>query len=253
MKLDHLNLRRRRMVAASLGVSFVGLGRSGPAPAAPRPVWSGRSGAGVPRVVELYTSEGCNSCPPAEAWLSELRSGDTLVVAAFHVDYWDHLGWKDPYARAAYAQRQRLRQVSSGARFVYTPQVVVDGRDWRGWPQAPLPPARASRAVIDTSTDADGSQSLRIAGRQDAPPSLVGWWAWLEHGLQSQVSAGENSGRRLRHDHVVRVYGEIAPASTSQARTLSLPPAPGPTHTLVVVLNGEDSPLPVAALAVASA
>ena len=82
----------------------------------------------VPPVVELYTSEGCNSCPPADRWLSKLKADPAVVALAFHVDYWDRLGWKDRFASAAFTARQAAQQASNGARFSYTPQVVVDGR-----------------------------------------------------------------------------------------------------------------------------
>src|SRR5690348_12165742 len=91
-------------------------------------------------LLELYTSEGCDTCPPAEEWLSKLerdpRLWKQLVPLAFHVDYWDYLGWKDPFDSHAYTARQQA--IAAGAdslagRVIYTPQFVVDGKDWRGW------------------------------------------------------------------------------------------------------------------------
>src|SRR6476659_2802738 len=90
----------------------------------------------VAPVVELYTSEGCNSCPPADRWLSKLKADPAVVALAFHVDYWDRLGWKDRFASAAFTQRQAAQQATNGARFSYTPQVVVDGRDRTDWSAA---------------------------------------------------------------------------------------------------------------------
>src|SRR6516225_6094156 len=90
-----------------------------------------QSGPTVPAVVELYTSEGCSSCPPAELWLSQLKGRDGVVTLAFHVDYWDSLGWKDRFAQPQFTQRQNASQRSSGARFAYTPQVILDSRDRR--------------------------------------------------------------------------------------------------------------------------
>src|SRR5436190_20679539 len=102
----------------------------------------------VPPVVELYTSEGCNSCPPADRWLSALKADPSVVALAFHVDYWDRLGWKDRFASAAFTARQASQQASNGARFSYTPQVVVDGRDRTDWSRATVPaPARAPATV----------------------------------------------------------------------------------------------------------
>ena len=88
-------------------------------------------------LIELYTSEGCDSCPPADKWLSRIVGGDgarRAVPIAFHVDYWDRLGWKDRFASASFTDRQAAQQASNGARFSYTPQVVVDGQDRKDWP-----------------------------------------------------------------------------------------------------------------------
>jgi hypothetical protein len=87
-------------------------------------------------LIELYTSEGCNSCPPADRWLSSLSKqnlGDRAVALALHVDYWDRLGWKDRFGSAAFSQRQRDESARSGGEFVYTPQVLLQGRDFPQW------------------------------------------------------------------------------------------------------------------------
>src|SRR5512134_3098532 len=88
-------------------------------------------------LLELYTSEGCSSCPPAEAWLSRLKSSPRLwkdfVPVAFHVDYWDYLGWRDPFGTADYSERQRAYAAQWKSRSVYTPGFVLDGKEWRGW------------------------------------------------------------------------------------------------------------------------
>src|SRR3569832_1871687 len=87
------------------------------------------SGASRNSLLELYTSEGCSSCPPADRWLSHLPDDAGVVPLAFHVDYWDRLGWRDPFAQAAFSQRQRAR--NNGTGWVYTPQVMLDGKDYR--------------------------------------------------------------------------------------------------------------------------
>src|SRR5258708_2194386 len=90
------------------------------------------SGAGSTTIVELYTSEGCDSCPPADKWFSTLSfKRDGVVPLAFHVDYWDYIGWKDRFGRAAFAERQRETVTRQGSRTVYTPQLMLDGRDAR--------------------------------------------------------------------------------------------------------------------------
>src|ERR1700681_2545943 len=95
-----------------------------------------KSPAHAVALVELYTSEGCDSCPPADRWLSQIddaRDAHRVVALALHVDYWDRLGWKDRFASATYTERQREQTRRQGAAFVYTPQVLLDGRDFQEW------------------------------------------------------------------------------------------------------------------------
>lgn len=166
-------------------------------------------------LVELYTSEGCNSCPPADRWLSTLKGQPQVLAAAFHVDYWDRLGWTDRFGHARHTERQAELVRSSGARFSYTPQVLVNGRDWRGWPSLPIVPARA--AVHITLQRSDAQQvTVQVTPQRDAPARLALWWATLEDDHASQVKAGENLGVTLQHDHVVRQYGRL-PAWDSRA------------------------------------
>ena len=96
-----------------------------------------RSSAVAPTVVELYTSEGCSSCPPADRWLSTLKGRPDVLALAFHVTYWDRLGWPDRFARPEYTQRQYSLAQRAALSNVYTPQVLVNGQDWRRWPQLP--------------------------------------------------------------------------------------------------------------------
>lgn len=167
------------------------------------------SGITVPLVVELYTSEGCSSCPPADRWLSSLQGQPDIVRLAFHVDYWDRLGWKDRFADAAYTQRQHEAGVRSGATFVYTPQVRVDGADYRGWPALPRGARPASTVLLKLARDGDAYVAQVVRG-PGAPARLEGFWAVTEDGHVSRVQAGENSGATLRHDAVVRDYRKVA-------------------------------------------
>jgi hypothetical protein len=205
-----------------------------------------RSGALAPVVVELYTSEGCNSCPPADRWLSSLKGRPDVVALAFHVDYWDRLGWVDRFASRAYTERQQLRQPGSGARFIYTPQVLAGGQDWRRW-QSALPPRQPS-AVQLTLTKVGTRVQAHVEPHSGAPSDLAGFWAVVEHGQVSVVKAGENEGATLRHDHVVRDYRPV-PAWRGKATLDRESPAPG--QEVVFVVEDANTGRPLQALALA--
>lgn len=173
---------------------------------------SAHSSSAVTPVVELYTSEGCNSCPPADKWLSRLKADPSIVALAFHVDYWDRLGWKDRFGSPAFTQRQAQGQATSGARFSYTPQVIVDGADRPDW--SGLGPSIAARdrptARVDVQLMREGNHfSATIAPSADAPARLAAYWAVTEQGHVSAVKAGENAGVTLNHDFVVREYRPV--------------------------------------------
>jgi len=202
-----------------------------------------RAVAGAPpMVVELYTSEGCSSCPPADRWASSLKGQPGLVVLAFHVNYWDRLGWIDRFASHEATQRQHAWAQASGGGVVYTPQVIVDGRDWRGWrgrPALPAPRAAASPPALELLRVGD-LVTARIGAMGTAP--LAGYWAVLEDQHHSRVRAGENAGETLRHDHVVRLLQPLpawpATASfTTQLRVDSGVPA-HPRRVAFVVTDG---------------
>src|SRR5690349_21830257 len=110
-----------------------------------------RSAEKTVALVELYTSEGCDSCPPADRWLSSLGprgfAPDRVVPIALHVDYWDYIGWKDPYARQAHSARQRRMAQLARAAMVYTPQVLLQGQDFRHWNDGGNPGGAFSQAV----------------------------------------------------------------------------------------------------------
>lgn len=158
-------------------------------------------------VIELYTSEGCSSCPPADRWLSTLKgpaAAGQAVVQAFHVGYWDYIGWVDRFAAPAHTQRQR--QVASQNRLgnIYTPQLVRNGLDWRddGRALAANGPARA-RIVMQRSA---GDTFEATVAPADANGAWSAYWTVTEDGHNSKVKAGENAGAFLQHDFVVRQY-----------------------------------------------
>ena len=177
---------------------------------------SAKSGAQTVPLLELYTSEGCSSCPPADKWLSGLNlSSDKVVPLAFHVDYWDYIGWKDRFSKSEYSDRQRKTAAFGSAGFVYTPQFVFNGRDFKGWDGSRLNSAiqnqqkLASRANLKLSAVAEADGNITLQANAEAVNAKdVGhadvFIALYENKLVSQVKAGENSGRELKHDFVVR-------------------------------------------------
>lgn len=176
------------------------------------------SGTARAVLLELYTSEGCDSCPPADARLSSLKTrGDfagRLVALAFHVDYWDRLGWQDRFGSAQFTERQYAMATLARSRRVYTPQFLRNGRDWRGG-GSPLDGLRdaAPGAHIVLRIEAAGAAGLLVSGEVVAArPGLEAWLALYENNLESAVRAGENTGRTLRHDYVVRrLVGPLTP------------------------------------------
>lgn len=190
------------------------------------------SGPATAVLLELYTSEGCSSCPPADRWLSRFAGGRTdarVVPIAFHVQYWDYIGWKDSFGDARFAQRQRAVAAAVSARFVYTPQVIVAGRDAPDWSSeaqfaravetANRRKARATLA-IDPRIAADGTISgtvdALLAEGVPAGPRVLTVVA-MQSGLSSRVTAGENRGELLRHDFVARNAAEtLVPGRKAQ-------------------------------------
>lgn len=188
-----------------------------------------QSGPARTHLLELFTSEGCSSCPPAERWFSTLRASPRLwkelVPVAFHVDYWDGLGWTDRLATAANTARQRSYSSAWGSGTVYTPGFVLDGREWQGRDLASIPSATKGAGVLSATLRENGEvivafqSSTKGAKRWQANAALLGL------GLSSDVTAGENSGRKLQHDFVAVAHLSAAmTTSGDEARaTLKLP------------------------------
>ena len=159
-------------------------------------------------LIELFTSEGCSSCPPAEKWLSGLKSNQDLwkrvVPVSFHVDYWDHLGWRDRFAKPEFTSRQQRYAAEWGGDSVYTPAFVVNGKEWRNWFGGNAVPTISTRVgVLRVSLGDGGKLTATFVPETAKPRSLALNVALLGNELESDVKRGENSGRKLRHDFVV--------------------------------------------------
>lgn len=165
-----------------------------------------KSGPERVALLELYTSQGCSSCPPADRWLSGLKDQPGLwtrvVPVAFHVDYWDYIGWRDPFARAEYGQRQGRYARDGGVRTVYTPGVMLNGADWRDWRHTAFP--QPSRTLAGTLTLERGGSglSVRFTPGGTLQDDLRVSVALLGFDLESKVTRGENRGRNLKGDFI---------------------------------------------------
>jgi hypothetical protein len=202
-------------------------------------------------LVELFTSEGCDSCPPADRWFSarfpaEPDSG--AIALAFHVDYWDRLGWTDRFASPSYTARQYDAMRANRAAFVYTPQVLLQGHEfaWRG-ADAPIVAAarQPARAAIALDADLRASEVVvhvdaEVSDRALARDARL-YVAYADSGLVSDVKAGENRGVRLAHDHVVRALREAgafdATGRLQASATLPRPREAGTHPTLVAFVQ----------------
>lgn len=240
-------------------LAIAGAGTAAALAAGAAPQCSAVGPARVPMLVELYTSEGCSSCPPADRWLSALRHRPGVLALAFHVDYWDRLGWKDRFADPAHTRRQVESLRTSGARQPYTPQVIVDGADALGWRRidppgaAPRPPATVA---VTLRRDAEGYVAELRAG-PDAPRRLQAYWAVTEDRHSTVVRGGENGGATLDHDFVVREYLPVAAWNAEAQAVVTLRFAPStaedpahPRRTHLVVVDAQTA-RPVQALAIA--
>ncbi len=214
------------------------------------------SGAPVVPLVELYTSEGCNSCPPADIWLSGLaRREDAAAtsILAFHVDYWDDIGWIDRFGAPAHTRRQRARVKLDHGTTVFTPQVMIgaDTRvDWRdaGNLRRALRAARATPAPVSLVLRAvPAADRIRVGVKAEPVPGVRArdgmlWLALYQDGLDTDVRAGENRGRTLRHDRVVRVLEgpwAVGKAPVVGETTIEFPEGADPA-TLGLVLFAES-------------
>ncbi len=193
------------------------------------------SGAKRVTLVELYTSEGCDSCPSADRWIAGLKSRKDVVPLSFHVDYWDYIGWKDPYAQRAFSDRQHVRAQAQNSRSVYTPQVMFNGQDFTVWrnenaTSGSLQKLSALSAPVELSIKAElSANAVKISietlegqvGTRSGRKDTVYTAALYENNLVSTVTAGENRGVTLNHDYVVRTLQR----SSGKAFTLPISPA----------------------------
>jgi len=196
---------KKHMIASLPALYFLTFMLSVDAQSAPITIESGKLQIAL---VELYTSEGCSSCPPAEHWLSSLKDSPGLwsefVPVAFHVDYWDYLGWRDPWSSRSFSDRQRAYAEHWRNANIYTPGFVLNGTEWRDWARGKdaLKRGPSIAGLLSMVSSDTNHWRVTFAATNTTGVRYEVHAAWLASGLNSQVKAGENRGRLLTHDFV---------------------------------------------------
>jgi hypothetical protein len=209
-------------------------------------------------VVELFTSEGCSSCPSAEAALVDVlkaSKGKPVYALAFHVDYWDGLGWPDRFATKAYTDRQSRYAAAMRLDNVYTPQVIVNGeREFVGSDRKQLNATIASAlatpvegTIAASLTRTDGDVQLAITAT-NLPAATIVNAALVKDGLTTEIRRGENRGKTLPHEHVVRAFGSTTLDEHGNATSsLTMPADVRHDHASIVVFAQNAADLKVLA------
>ena len=201
-------------------------------------------------LVELFTSEGCSSCPPAEAWMNKFVKDEGLwkrvIPMAFHVDYWDYIGWKDRFAQSRFSDRQYRYQKEGGIRTVYTPGVLVNGDEWRSFGKQPSSTdEKVGSLMLDIS---DSGVSAKFDSVRKKAGALKLHLAVLAFGLTTEVAAGENRGRQLPHEFVVVGVNETVSSDLRwQAVLPEIKNTNASRHAIVAWVSETDSQRPLQA------
>ena len=204
-------------------------------------------------LIELYTSEGCSSCPPADRFIRSLGKQEglfsTFIPLAFHVDYWDYIGWADPYASPAFSDRQRRYARIHDAGRVYTPGFFINGNEWRGFfsRQRNWQDSLSQKKVGSLSVTYQ-HPNLQATFEGTLPGDARLNTAWIGLGLTSSIQRGENRGKTLQHDFVVLQWHNQPMPSSTVTLTLPSPPDHGQQRTgLVAWISQSSDPRPLQA------
>ena len=194
-------------------------------------------------LVELFTSQGCSSCPPADKTLAELAEREDVLALSLHVDYWNYLGWQDTFARAEYTARQAEYRDKLGSRVLFTPQIVVDGsRSVPGSKRAMIDAAIASAAETPSPAEitldsSDGMLHAKVTTAEDPPPCTV-WVASYDQKATVAIERGENAGRTITYRNVVDKLMKVGPWQAAGPASFPLP-QPGPGEGIAVWLQDD--------------
>ncbi|MFT4795344.1 MAG: hypothetical protein ACJAVR_003502 [Paracoccaceae bacterium] len=206
--------------------------------------------AGQPVVIELYTSQGCSSCPPADELLAELAQRDDVVALSLHVDYWDYLGWRDVFARHEFTERQMAYRDMAGERSIYTPQMVIHGEGRVVGSRRDDVMAALARAALKPNLAeielgrSDGRLWADIRPTGTFTGKAVVWMVGYESmPAPVKVLRGENRGRTIIHRNVARSWMKIGEIDSGSPARMSAPIPEGATGLAVIVQHGRVGPV----------
>lgn len=203
-------------------------------------------------VVELFTSQGCSSCPPADAYLRELAKRSDLLVLSLHVDYWNYIGWKDPFSSRQMTDRQAAYKKAFALRFVYTPQMVVDGRAEVVGSRTDLAERlladakQRDRVPISISRYREGVATVRIAPASFSGDPAIVWLVFYDDEHATSIERGENEGRTIVNANVVRIWRKLGTWKGEEAEyrvAASEHGAAERDNCAIILQRGENGPI----------
>lgn len=201
-------------------------------------------------VVELFTSQGCSSCPPADALLAELTGRDDVIPLALHVDYWDYIGWKDAFANPAFTKRQKGYAYAAGQRTVYTPQIVVGGSDhvvgYKPMHLAKLIEAHGAQPQDVALTLVRDGGTVEISAQGALPGPVLVQLVRYVPAQQVDIRRGENAGRTLTYSHIVTEWHELGQWDGRGALSMQVDAA-GDAPVVVLLQDAMHGPIRAAA------
>ncbi len=207
-------------------------------------------------VVELFTSQGCHSCPPADRLLSDLVSeaeteGKTIFPLSFHVDYWNYLGWKDPYSQSKFSDRQRRYAKQLGSN-VYTPQMVFNGtseavgsRPEKVKKQLKKAVRKSGKSDIRINAELSNNKINLSYSVTHAPQNAVLQVALVERNITDQIARGENRGKKLHHDNVVRVFKTQKASLKEKETSINIPEDVDLAQSLIITFLQDEKTLEI--------
>jgi hypothetical protein len=204
-------------------------------------------------VVELYTSQGCSSCPPADEYLSKLAQEPGVIALALHVDYWDYIGWKDDFASPGFTDRQRAYALAAGQNTIYTPQMIVGGVDHAVGSDPDMVAGMirrhqsAEKLVVLQLMREGGKVVVRASARMRLEAPLVVQIVRFKPSARVEIERGENAGRAITYSNIVTAWDRVGEWDGSGELNLTLP-APGPDAVVVILQEAGPGMIRAAAM-----